>query len=421
MPDTARSEVRISPDADLALPRPPGVIRRFWARHPLFADILIALLCLLFSLGAASLGASTAGSGGAAAAAWGMSVVILVLLLATSTGVLFRRRVPLVPFTLAIALQATTVIAPHGAAVAPLVVSTYALAVYGSNRLCVLASAVGTAAVAVVSLGVLAAMHPGVALLATLNTFFNTALCVVLGALVGVNVGNRKRYLAAVIERSRRLLVEREQQAELAAAAERERIAREMHDIVSHSLTVIVALAEGANATRDADRAHQAMEGAATTARTALTEMRAMLGVLRADGPAMPLAPAQAIAPADVVAGAQRAGFPATLTTTGPAVEQAAIAYAIGRIVQEGLTNAMRHAPAARGIHVRVDRIDDAVHVSVTNDGVTGSREAPGYGIRGLQERARRVGGTLESGPAAAGCWRLRATLPLDAATKETS
>ena len=405
MTESPEGEVRVPADADLALPRPPGVIRRFWARHPLLSDILIALLCLVLSFAGASVGAVQA--------AWGLSLAILLLVLAGSTALVFRRRMPLLAFALAIALQLTLPFAPHGGAAPLLVVSTYSLAVYGSTRRCTTAGIGGTLLVTLVAGIVAGVTHTDSALGETLNTFFTTGLSVLLGALVGVNVGNRKRYLNAVLDRSRQLAVERDQQAELAAAAERERIAREMHDIVSHSLTVIVALAEGAGATPDPERARTAMTAAATTARSALTDMRAMLGVLRSDDPDAPLAPLQALSPADVVASAQEAGMPVTLTTAGPADLPPATAYAVGRIVQEGLTNAMRHAPTARGIRVRIDTTAARVRVTVANDGVTGTPKTGGFGVRGLQERARHAGGTLASAPDGPGRWMLRAELPL--------
>mgnify|MGYP001028181993 CR=1 FL=1 len=415
MPTSSGRSARVPDDAGLRLPRPPGVIRRFWARHPLFADILIAVLCLLLSLGGAA--ARSSGSGAASGvpltASWVVDVVIAVLIVAGCAAVPFRRRVPLLPFTLAVALQLTTIAVPHGAAVPLLVVTTYSLAVYGSNRLCAIAATGATVLVVACTALALVAAHPSIALPTTLNTLFNTGFSVLLGALVGVNVGNRRRYLQAVLDRSRQLLVERDQQAELAAAAERERIAREMHDIVSHSLTVIVALAEGAAATADPERARHAVQAAASTARTALTEMRAMLGVLRSDDPAAPLTPMQAVAPEDVVAAAQRAGFPVVLSRTGVPVEQPSIRYAVGRIVQEGLTNAMRHAPAAHSIRVHLVTAGDRIVVTVANDGVTATASAGGFGIRGLVERARHVGGTLTSAADGDGRWLLRAELPL--------
>src|SRR5690606_32844086 len=138
------------------------------------------------------------------------------------------------------------------------------------------------------------------------------------------------------IDRSRQLLVERDQQTQLATAAERERIAREMHDIVSHSLTVVVALSEGAAATGDQDRAREAALAAATTARNALTEMRSMLGVLRDGDTDAPLAPLEPASPAETIAAAQQAGFSASLPVRGGPDAAPAVRFAIGRIVQEG-------------------------------------------------------------------------------------
>jgi signal transduction histidine kinase len=247
-----------------------------------------------------------------------------------------------------------------------------------------------------------------------LNTVIGAVVLGLIGTLIGVNVGNRKRYLDAVIERSRQLLVERDQQAQLAAAGERARIAREMHDIVSHSLTVIVALSEGAAATPDREQARAAATSTAETARTALTEMRAMLGVLRDDDSPLPLAPIAPALPRDTVEAAQRAGYPVTLAVTGSADVSPAVAHAIGRIVQEGVTNAMRHAPRATSIAVRVAYAGDTVSVDVLNDGVTGRVGTDGFGVRGLTERAAHVRGTLHSGPERAGRWALRAVLPTD-------
>ncbi|WP_417562682.1 sensor histidine kinase [Microbacterium sp.] len=408
----------VQDDADLRLPRPPGVIRRFWARHPLFADILIALLCLLLSIGGATTVAGSRPGTSTMIAELGIAGTILVgaLILAACATLLLRRRMPLLPFALAVTLQLVSLDAAGAAAGVLLLVTTYSLAVYGSNRLCAIGAIAATALAAVVAALTAVFTDPVNVLTAVSGATVNTATLVLLAAMVGVNVGNRKRYMRAVLDRSRQLLVERDQQAELAAAAERERIAREMHDIVSHSLTVIVALSEGATATADHEHARHAMQAAAATARTALTEMRAMLGVLREGDPAVPLAPAVAAAPADIVAAAQAAGFPVTLTTLGRPVQQPSVSYAVGRIVQEGLTNAMRHAPHAHRIQVRIDSGDDRVVVTVTNDGVpaaAGSADTGGFGVRGLVERARHVGGTLVSGPDGAGCWLLRAELPV--------
>lgn len=188
-----------------------------------------------------------------------------------------------------------------------------------------------------------------------------------------------------------------------------------MHDIVSHSLTVIVALSEGAAATTDAERARSAATTTAATARAALGEMRSMLGVLRDDDAPLPLAPVLPPTPRDTVAHAQRAGFPVSLTVTGNTEHTAAVEHAVSRLVQEGVTNAMRHAPKATSMGVRVERSPEAVVVEVVNDGVgTGTRspDSSGFGLRGLTERVAHVHGQIDYGCSEDGRWRLHAVIP---------
>ena len=114
--------------------------------------------------------------------------------------------------------------------------------------------------------------------------------------LIGVNVGNRKRYVAALVDRAAQLARERDQQAQLARVSERARIAREMHDIISHSLSVIVALADGADAIAqiDPERSRVAMREVAATGRNSMAEMRRLLGVLGEDSDTDVAAPAVA-------------------------------------------------------------------------------------------------------------------------------
>lgn len=410
-----------SADAELLLPRPPGVIRQFWARHPRWADALIALLCLAMSSGTLAASVRYGDPVGA-----GITMVqpsapatagVTVLVVATCAALLVRRRLPLLPFALATAGQVALVFMPVTSFSPALAVAVYSLAVYRSNRSCWIGYGVAVGAVSAVAL--LAAMLGAVLFPAVMNAALDTGVTSLVGALIGVNVGNRKRYLEAVIDRSRQLLVERDQQAQLAAAAERARIAREMHDIVAHNLTVMVALAEGATATPDPDRARAATGQIAETGRGALTQMRAMLGVLRSDdddaAPRAPLASLGEDSIAQAVTAARAAGFPVTLATTGGADLPAAVRLALTRTVQEGLTNAMRHAPHATGIDVAIVYEPDAVHVAISNDGVTGPVRAGGYGIRGLRERVAHVGGTLEVGPRGHGSWALRARLPFAA------
>ena len=397
-------------DEGLRLPRPPGVLRRFWARHPVVADVVITILCLLLSLVPA--GAITRDL--PMPLAIGVAILVPAAVVGTCVTLLWRRRHPLVPFVASFALEALFLFAlqPIGAPV--LLVSCYSLAVYRSSR-----AAWTGFGIAIASLAALAGaltLTGVITLQIAANAVMMSLVLGLIGTLIGVNVGGRKRYLAAVIDRSRQLLVERDQQAQLAAAGERARIAREMHDIVSHSLTVIVALSEGAAATPDPVQARTAASSAAETARSALTEMRAMLGVLRADDSPLPLAPLEPTPPQETVAVAQRAGFPVTLSVTGTASISTALSHALGRIVQEGVTNAMRHAPMATSIEVRLIYASDSVIVEIVNDGVSGPVGTTGFGLRGLVERAAHSGGTITSEPVERGRWMLRAELPVSPA-----
>lgn len=397
-----------SEEEELRLPRPPGIIRRFWARHPVFADVLIAVVCLLLSIAPATVFTTygTPPDGGAVIA----NIVIVALVVVTCALLLRRRQWPVVVSVAAytVAIAYLFVLDPTGGPL--LLVTSYALAVYRSTRAAWIGLAIGIGSLTLVSL--LLQLTGAITLQIALNGVLGQLVLALIGTLIGVNVGGRKRYIEAVIGRSRQLLIERDQQAQIAASAERARIAREMHDIVSHSLTVIVALSEGAAATGDQERARDAATAAAATARGALTEMRSMLGVLRDGESDVPLAPTESVSPNTTVAAAQNAGYPVTLTTTGEPHVPPAVGFAIGRIVQEGITNAMRHARSATKIAVRVDYSADPVVIEIRNDGVAGPVGRTGYGLRGLRERAAHVNGTVHSGPVGDGSWLLRAELP---------
>ncbi|WP_312676052.1 histidine kinase [Microbacterium sp.] len=408
MPDRRSRSVDVPRDVDLRLPRAPGVIRRFWARHPLFADILIALVALTLSIGPATR-ALPPGQGGSATAL--PSPVVLAAAVIAAAALLLRRRFPVAVAVVATLAAAAMMLAPSPGSAPLLMIAVYAVPVYRSTRVAWICWAgAGAALIVLATAGVL---FGGAAPADVSNIVITNLGSSLIGVLVGINVGNRKRYVEAIIDRSRQLLVERDQQAQLAAAAERARIAREMHDIVSHSLTVVVALAEGATATDDPVRARRATAQISDTARDALREMRAMLGVLRDGAPDAPLAVVDGDPIAASVAAARRAGFPVTVQLSGAYPKPAPVRRALARIVQESLTNAMRHAPQSTGIDVAIATTASATTVTVSNDGVTGSPNVGGYGLRGLRERADHVGGTLEAGPAEGGRWRVHARLPL--------
>ncbi|MFS2279447.1 histidine kinase [Microbacterium sp. OR21] len=392
-------------DDGLRLPRPPGVIRRFWARHPLFADILIALICLTASFGVSAIPDEPGQVMSPAA-----SAVLGLVTIASCVLLVWRRTRTTTAVVAAIIVDLTLLMTAASTGSPMFTVAVYTVAVYRSTRLAWVWLGGGCAAVTALALAMLLGGD------LTLQDLWNAMLSVtvpgVIGVLIGMNIGGRRRYVEAIIDRSRQLLVERDQQAQLAAAAERDRIAREMHDIVSHSLTVVVALSEGAAATDDRGRSRDASLAAARTARSALAEMRSMLGVLRDGDSDASLAPLEPASPAATVAAAQAAGFPASIAVRGEPDPAPAVRFAVGRIVQEGVTNAIRHAPSATAIDVRIDHAATPLIVEIVNDGATGEPSEAGFGLRGLAERAALLGGRVVSAPAGAGRWMLRAELP---------
>jgi signal transduction histidine kinase len=231
-------------------------------------------------------------------------------------------------------------------------------------------------------------------------------------------------------ERAQRLEFERDQQASLAAAAERARIAREMHDVVSHNLQVMVTLADAACvAQRDRpDRATEAMGGVATTGRQAMTDMRRMLGLLR-DGAGVAAGPPEraALAPqpglgelTSLIERVRTTGLRVALVTDGePFALSSGAQLTVYRIVQEALTNTLRHSDASANVLVELAFSQPDVSLRITDDG-RGVRLVPlgptitraaGHGVSNMAERAAVFGGVLTAGPRQDGGWMVETTL----------
>ncbi len=217
-------------------------------------------------------------------------------------------------------------------------------------------------------------------------------------------------------QRAESLHRQREALAAEAVAAERARIAREMHDVVSHSLAAIVMQSGGAANVLDSDpdRARQSLATIEATARRGLEEMRRMLGLLgETDAELAPQPGLDRIE--DLVATARSAGLEVDCRTSGDGPPlPAAVDVSAYRIVQESLTNVMKHAHAGR-VEIEVRREPDQLHVAVLDDGRPGPGEAgAGRGLAGMRERAEVLGGSLEAGPRADGPgFRVAARLPL--------
>ncbi|GGR64392.1 signal transduction histidine kinase [Nocardioides luteus] len=201
------------------------------------------------------------------------------------------------------------------------------------------------------------------------------------------------------------------QLADRAAADERQRIAREMHDVVAHSLAVVVSHAEAGRMVvgQQPERASGILDTIATTGREALVEMRGLLGVLGGESSTEPQPGLADID--DLVERMRRAGLSVDLETGDLGQVAPNVGLTAYRVVQEALTNVTRHAGPGAVATVSVTRAARRLRVEVTDDGVGGQRP-PGRGLRGMSERVAAVGGTLETGPSGEG-WRVLAVLPL--------
>ncbi|MEU1791568.1 histidine kinase [Streptomyces sparsogenes] len=254
----------------------------------------------------------------------------------------------------------------------------------------------------------------------------NLMTCAVV-VLAGIAVRTRRDYTASLLERARQLEVERDQQARLAAAAERARIAREMHDIIGHHLSVITGLADGGSyaARKNPERATQALEAIGDTSREALGELRKLLGMLRdatADPTQRPaladLAPQPALADLDLLLGRVReAGLPVRATFSGPGAGLSpGLQLAVYRIVQEALTNTLKHAGPHASAELALAHTPHGVDLRITDTGLGTAPGLPdgGQGLAGMRQRAALYGGTLEAGPLPSGGWRVHAHLPAE-------
>lgn len=272
------------------------------------------------------------------------------------------------------------------------------------------------AAVAVMEVGaLLAALKWGQSQQFYLFVFLSAL--VLATAALGRTTQARQRYLRGLEERAERLERERDAQAQIAAAAERERIARELHDIVAHNLSVMTALATGASywVHRDPDEAERVMDLSASAGREALDDMRRLLGVLRAeDGQTTPQPGTDDIP--DLLQQVRVAGLGVTFDDagTGDALP-AAMQLTVYRLVQEALTNSLKHAGADAEAIVRVQRDAATVDLEIVDSGGAGAPATTGpsggQGLDGMRERAAVYDGEVEAGPTPAGGWRVKVRL----------
>jgi signal transduction histidine kinase len=281
-------------------------------------------------------------------------------------------------------------------------------------------------------IGVLTATTPFGALLVKDNDagqFMFTLLLPVMAFLMGMLARAARERSNALLERSAQLEREREAEAARAAAEERARIARDMHDVLAHAVSIMIVQAEAGPVVvrTDPDRAERSFDAIAEAGRDAMAQLRRMLGVLKDDQDIGVRAPQPTVgAIPQLIEHVDRTQVRARLTVEGdrrglPADAELA-AY---RIVQEALTNTVKHAGAS-AVEVRLTWTRDELEITVTDDG-SGSTANPagwrrgGDGLIGIRERAVACGGTAEAGPLPGGGFRVRASLPCTSAAAVSS
>ncbi|HEY5431073.1 MAG TPA: histidine kinase [Solirubrobacteraceae bacterium] len=368
-------------------------------RLPSWVDGVIALALLALSL------AHSRNAG----------LVAIVLNVALVAPLLWRRRAPVPVFALIWLVAAVQSLAVGPAfADSALLVAFYTIAVTSGLRTTAGAGAALELGIVLAVSQVASGAEPWLKAVIGLSGLATAA------GVLGINVRNRRLTLAGLRQRADRLQHEHEHEVQLATAGERARIAREMHDVVAHNLTVMVALCDGAayQADESPDRVKAALDQASKTGRQALAEMRQLLGVLREPPMTPDLAPQPGIRQiGELVDQIRAAGVPATYTLSGACRRApAGLELAIYRIAQEALTNTLKHAGSGASVAVSLTCADDAIEVEVSDTGNMPHRPSgDGAGLRGMRERAAVYDGTLEAGPSRLGGWRVRAALKLPA------
>ena len=265
-----------------------------------------------------------------------------------------------------------------------------------------------------------------------LLTFFSITLLFVVAWAFGLMRRTRVQMLTALTAKNLSLEIERDQQVLLGAATERSRIAREMHDIVAHSLSVIIAQADGGRyaAAAKPEMAATSLAAIAETGRAALAAMRRLLVVLRDDtNLGVAPAPGQGVAerapqPAgesieNLIDSLRHSGVRVSLARTGaPRLLPPGAGLTMYRVAQESLTNVLKHAGSDPTVTVLVNWRSEGVYLAVTDDGGTGdtpliASDGSGMGLLGMRERAALFGGTLTAEPTATGGFQVQLFLPL--------
>ncbi|MFE4368669.1 sensor histidine kinase [Streptomyces sp. NPDC056835] len=385
-------------------------LRELDRRHPWLLDTAVVLCVAGLSLPDLLSEGAHAEYEEAGARARLPAAVPYILSAAFTVPLWWRRRAPATVFFVTVVVSLVQVALGLAlSAVISSLVALYALARHGSLVLLGWAGAAFAAETLLWAFVMVSAEHRVSALLSPL-------VAAIAAIASGLTVRIRRMYLTSLEDRARRLDIERDQRARLAVAAERTRVAREMHDIVGHSLSVMVTLADGAGtlAARDNERAAPALRILADTGRQAIGELRRVLGILREDEDKADrrLSPQPGVDDLDaLLARVRAAGLAVAYRTTGDlGALGSGLQLAVYRIVQEALTNTLKHAGPAAGTEVAVTAEAGTVRIRVTDTGTppdapapapaapAAAADEPGHGLIGIRQRAALYGGTVTIG-----------------------
>jgi signal transduction histidine kinase len=396
-------------------------------------DVLVALIAALAGLPESYHGASA--NAPATEHPWGLALALFL----SAAPLLVRRIWPVPVLGCVLAVSLAIVVDHRTANGLALLIALYTVAVMRPRREALACAAAFELVIVAVTIWLAGGSwwYPAI--------FLSGLVGAALG--LGLYSATRLAFLAELRDRAARLERERDQQGALAAAAERARIAREMHDIVAHHLTVMVTLSDAAVAVSDSspqrsERATDVMRRVSATGRTALADTRRLLGVLREppagrsrdnggqttdEEAAEARQPVPSLAQLDeLIEQVRSAGLDTTLEVRGEAPDvPVGVQLTVYRLVQEALTNTLKHGGAGARATVRLQFRPGELLVDVDDDGAgtppapkPGSSSAPataGSGLVGMRERARAYGGDVQAGPREPGGWKVSARLLLDA------
>lgn len=393
----------------------PARLRRWSAEHPFTVDVLIALSVGAFSL----LGLDGVEPQGSERAP---DLLAVALVVGQTVSFVYRRRAPL-PSLVAVALfTATFWVLDYATTVDVFtLLAVYAAVLHGGSDRTRVWRVVGAVVAGVSVIAVLGVLSPSDDLPAA--AVIGIAGLHLTAAIAGEVVYDRRSRLDELEQRAVRAESERNLLAREAIREERARIARDLHDVVAHGMSVMVVQAGAAErvVATDPDSARKALGHIQNAGRDALTEMRRMLDLLREEHPAaLDLAPQPTVDDLhNVVRQCTDSGIPTQLMIDGqPTARSVGQEMAAYRIAQEALTNVIKHAGDTARAVVRVQYRADDIRLEVTDDGVGATEHdvsvATGHGIVGMRERVELYGGRFRAGPRPGGGFRVAATIPFD-------